>query len=239
VPIIYALLDPRDGVVRYIGYSKNRPSQRLAHHVCHAIEGSKTPCACWVRELLSEGKIPDIITLKIDATFEDEVAEISARRAAGEPILNVNNGGPGAPGKRGPMSIEQRQKISAALKGRKLPSEQIEARRGRKMPPRTDAHRAALSTAKTGTKASKETLAKLSASHMGKPWNGISKEGLARRGIKVAEAKARIRVERFGEEKIYEAIQMMRGGARLYAAAEFLGCTNKTMRRLFKGTHRG
>lgn len=174
-PIIYSLHDPETEELRYIGYSRTTPGQRLGHHIGHAVEGSSTLCAEWIRSIIATGRLPIIRVIKEDATFDDEVAEIAAQRQAGARLLNVANGGKGAPGVK--KTPEQRQAMSLRAKEReksKIYTPEMRAAmsarsKGVKKPPRTAEHRANIAAAHRGMKASEEARRNMSLAHIGKP----------------------------------------------------------------------
>lgn len=60
---IYALVDPRNETVRYIGKSKD-PKQRRRRHIIRARNGVDTHCYNWIRVLLSENLKPDLLVIE-------------------------------------------------------------------------------------------------------------------------------------------------------------------------------
>jgi hypothetical protein len=114
---IYALFDPRDGRVRYIGATSSKLFRRCATHraMCRK---TKSPVAVWVASLLDAGVRPSIRRV-FGPTEEWEQAErdaITAHREAGCELLNVTAGGMGCHGLI--PSKETRAKRSATLKAR-------------------------------------------------------------------------------------------------------------------------
>ena len=93
---IYALIDPRDGVVRYIGQTVQPLYNRLANHVDKARRGKdNTPKSEWIREILACGKRP-LIKLLCNVSKEqkrDEEAKWIERYK--ETVLNVAPAGAG------------------------------------------------------------------------------------------------------------------------------------------------
>lgn len=59
---IYALIDPRDSLVRYVGVTGAPLAERLAEHAIEA-RGSDTRKARWLRDLSSYGLTPSIVVL--------------------------------------------------------------------------------------------------------------------------------------------------------------------------------
>jgi hypothetical protein len=193
-PIIYSLHDPITDELRYIGYSTVSPANRLGHHLGHALEGSTTLCASWIRDLMAEGRYPVIRVVKQDATHADEVEAIATQRAAGARLLNVADGGKGARGvKRSP---EERARASERAKARDwaaywTPERRAAAsaaRKGVKNKPRTPEHIANLVAANTGKKRTVESRRKMSAARIGKPGPNLNAEQRARRSVAVARS---------------------------------------------------
>lgn len=164
---IYALKDPRDGAVRYIGKAKD-PKRRLYLHLREAKKGKiKTHKNYWVGLLLSLGETPEMELLDQVPDFQQnffERAYIKVYRELGTKLTNLTDGGDGG----------------ATTTGRKLSPERCAAISARnKGVPKTLEHRAALSSAligrpvpegkacrggrKPGFKQTEDTKAKISA----------------------------------------------------------------------------
>src|SRR5437763_1735964 len=95
---IYALVDPRDGMLRYIGKA-NDPVRRLAQHI-GAVRWRirRTRCAAWVRKLDGFGLTPTMRVLAwVDGSgwTEAEIAYIAAAKDAGFRLVNNSIGGSG------------------------------------------------------------------------------------------------------------------------------------------------
>src|ERR1044072_8527970 len=60
---IYGLVDP-EGLVRYVGRTKQRFSIRLCQHINGSRRKFKHPRAEWIRSLLEAGKRPKIVHLE-------------------------------------------------------------------------------------------------------------------------------------------------------------------------------
>lgn len=91
---IYALLDPRDQRLRYIGKANNS-AKRLASHIRDS-RRRNTPVLCWIRSLCAQGLVPIVkvlITVEYDRWKEYEVASIQIARRNGHSLLNVADGG--------------------------------------------------------------------------------------------------------------------------------------------------
>jgi len=62
--LIYGLIDPRDGGLRYIGKTHKRKEWRLNEHIECATDGDKRPIYSWINELLAVEIKPEIFILK-------------------------------------------------------------------------------------------------------------------------------------------------------------------------------
>lgn len=93
--IIYALLDPRSGAVRYVGKTKRALRARVRAHINRAPGQLRIPSAAWVAALAKDGLEPLAVEL---ARVEDdwEAAEqfwIAEMRRRGADLLNQTAGG--------------------------------------------------------------------------------------------------------------------------------------------------
>lgn len=50
-PIIYALIDPQERVIRYIGATRTPLHRRIGRHVSSAYAGKRSPVAEWLRDV--------------------------------------------------------------------------------------------------------------------------------------------------------------------------------------------
>jgi hypothetical protein len=111
---IYALRDPRDMEVRYIGWS-SRPAKRLKNHISAARTGSETGHkARWNRKLISIGMLPCCEILEHTTPKEWQPAEmrwIAYYRRLGNRLTNSTDGGEGMLGWK--PSVKTRAKMSA------------------------------------------------------------------------------------------------------------------------------
>lgn len=90
---IYALIDPRDGAVRYIGKAVH-PQRRLAGHLREMRR--RTPLYRWIGELRKRGYSPSMTILSTcpQADWPNEERRLIAwGRALGFLLLNVADGG--------------------------------------------------------------------------------------------------------------------------------------------------
>jgi hypothetical protein len=116
---IYALLDPRDESVRYVGATRKRLSQRLRHHEQsrHAAHNT-APRYEWLRDLAAAGLRPRIQELEVVPELRKAEAEqrwIEHYRGLGSDLLNVKRGGggPSSSAVRQRWTPEQRAHASA------------------------------------------------------------------------------------------------------------------------------
>lgn len=93
-PQVYALIDPRDEAVRYVGQA-HRLGQRLASHVSRAKRHQgrdMLPVSVWIRELVAEGLKPRLEVLDPEPDDYAEARWIGAflRGPNGHRLTNVN-----------------------------------------------------------------------------------------------------------------------------------------------------
>lgn len=177
--IIYGLVDPRCGSVRYVGKS-TRGLKRPKEHKC---DRTRTKRGAWVRKLNRLGLEYGIVVLESEPEDLNQAEKwwIEAARAAhGDLVTNLSVGGEGVEGLR--CSAKTRAKLSAVRKGKK----------------HTPETRAKMSDARKGKRKSPEHRAKISAAHQGKKRGPLSSEhrskiGVAHKGMKRSpEARANI-----------------------------------------------
>ena len=98
---IYALVDPRDGQVRYIGKTSCTLSLRLSRHIASAKHelDSAYHRLTWLRKLLALGLLPEIRELERNPTdwAEAEARWIQHGRSHGWDLTNGTLGGEGYP----------------------------------------------------------------------------------------------------------------------------------------------
>lgn len=181
--LIYALVDPRSGAVRYIGKSATGMRRPNLHRKPSVLVHDRTHKAHWIRALQKEGLTYEVDVLEVVAERKllDEAERywIAEARKNDWPLTNHTDGGDGLSG--AVFSSEHRANISAANKGRKLTAEQrarmLLAIRGRDS--RTRSTVAACASNK-GRKHSAEAKAKIGAAHRGKT---VSAEARAKVGV--------------------------------------------------------
>lgn len=167
---IYALLEPDDNVVRYVGKTVGSVTERVGHHYTEARSGHVSHKCHWLRQLLAAGRMARWVVLDVAGSdwAEREREWIAFYRALfGDLLTNLADGGGGSLGYK--LSPEQRRRQSRALRKPKPPGfgEKIgNYWRGRSL---SAEHRAKVSAARLGTHLSPEHRAKLSASQSGIP----------------------------------------------------------------------
>lgn len=127
---VYALIDPRDSSVRYVGVTTSSLHRRLTQHISDVrrLSGRKTD---WLKELLGAGIKPSIKPLETG----DGISWIAAEKHwilhySSAVLYNASPGGkmPSLEGRAAisrklkgvPKTPEMRAKLSAAMKGRVL-----------------------------------------------------------------------------------------------------------------------
>lgn len=110
---IYALIDPRDNRIRYVGKA-DEPQQRLSSHVS-GCRRENYRSSKWIRELLDLGLRPRLEILEpveFEKWPEREKHWIRVMRDRGIALLNVADGGMGATGVR--LTEEAKRKLGDA-----------------------------------------------------------------------------------------------------------------------------
>lgn len=182
--IVYALIDPRTSLTRYIGKSSTGMKRPRNHVLASRLRRDRSHKANWIRELLAAGLAYTIVILEQveDASLLDasERRWIAHGRAQAWPLTNLTEGGDG-PTEARPKVVREKireacrrpeaiAKMSAANKGRVRTLEHQEklatAIRGRKHTPEA---RAKMSATRTGIVFSPDHRASIAASKLGKP----------------------------------------------------------------------
>jgi GIY-YIG catalytic domain len=95
--LVYALADPRDHRIRYVGKTQRTARQRLNGHVGDARRGvRKAAVVNWVGSLLAEGVTPEALVLEHVRACDDayEREQIWIRRLRCDRLLNHCDRGP-------------------------------------------------------------------------------------------------------------------------------------------------
>ena len=140
--LIYGLVDPQTGQLRYIGKSSHG-LQRPKEHMCPGkLKREQTHKSHWIRHLLSMGASPEILILEELFSYveldEAEIRLIEYYTSIGCSLTNHTKGGDGVFGYK--HTLDSRKKISEANKGRPL----------------TEEHRKLISSIRTGKPLSEE-----------------------------------------------------------------------------------
>ena len=122
--IIYTLTDPRDGLIKYVGKTKNSLIRRLQCHESDArSRKTRNPNINWIKSLLSDGFHPIIEEIEKvdDAEWEhSEMFWIGQLKAWGFELKNMTIGGDRGGDWTGKHhSIETKAKIGKANEGSK------------------------------------------------------------------------------------------------------------------------
>ena len=95
---VYALVDPRDSAIRYVGQSQD-PQMRLSSHVKNAHRGDNSHRSRWIRKLLEVSLEPTLHILQACSSREQasnsERFWISYGYAVGWQLTNMTAGGDG------------------------------------------------------------------------------------------------------------------------------------------------
>lgn len=119
---VYALVDPRDGGLRYVGKTVYSPERRLAGHINHAKKNGRSRCSRWILRLLELELRPEVVVLEetpegVGLLNEAECRWIAKLRAEGVDLCNQTTGGDGGPTMLGrTQTAEARALVAAANK---------------------------------------------------------------------------------------------------------------------------
>jgi hypothetical protein len=150
--IVYGLLDPRTGSLRYVGKTHRTAHRRLRRHLAECYLRGDSHKERWLRALLRLGLEPSIIEIERCETADDLVEaerfHIAYARSSGCDLVNATDGGDGTAGmKHTPEAIA---KIRCALTGK----------------PKSRQHRERSASAQRGRAITEETRARLCAAYI-------------------------------------------------------------------------
>lgn len=117
---IYGLIDPRTGLLRYIGKTSQSLTIRLKNH-CTDGHRKYDHRANWIRSLAAAGFRPQIVEIETCAGdgCQEEIYHIALARNDGVKLVNQSLGGEGVSGfKQSPAAVEKR---AAKRRGKPLP----------------------------------------------------------------------------------------------------------------------
>lgn len=164
--IIYILLDPLTGEIRYVGFTSGTMKDRLTQHTKEK-RGKYNHRICWIQSLLRNGSMPVMQQLQEVHDSEWRSAErywIAYFRSIGCPLTNLTDGGDGTIGYN--HSEESKAKMSASRLGKtasKECREKMSASRKGKV--KSEETRSKIRAANTGHTVSAETRAKIGAAN--------------------------------------------------------------------------
>lgn len=189
--IIYGLVDPFSGFVRYIGQSTNGVRRAKVHSYPVQLQIQRhTHKSRWLSKLKTTGG-PKIVVLEVvpsvDQLSDYERFWIAQGRGLGWPLTNITDGGEGLLGYK--HSVVTKKKIQLANLGKKFsaasrakmgeakrnPSAEArqnmrKAQLGRPAPKISKAGRERMRRSKEGVPRDTETKEKLRYAHVGKTW---------------------------------------------------------------------
>lgn len=131
--IVYGLVDPTIGDIRYVGQTTMAPRKRLQAHIRDSRE-PKLPVQFWIRKVIEAGGNVEMVMLNDAAIWnETEIETIARLRVDGARLLNVLDGGEGALGHK--ATLEWREAQAARTKA------WWDSRLDRTQPPWTEEHK--------------------------------------------------------------------------------------------------
>lgn len=149
---MYALVNPINNEIRYVGKTTQSLTERLSKHLHDSLK-NKHKTACWIKSLKKLDMTPNIVELDFvvnDSWIECEQFWIMYFKFLGANLTNHTKGGEGLIGHA--HSEETKNKLKNALTGRSLSKE----------------HKEKLHLAGLGRKHTEETKQKLRIKHLGK-----------------------------------------------------------------------
>lgn len=161
---IYALFDPRNNSIRYVGKTTNRCSERLR---CHVWDRRRSHKRNWIQSLLAIGLLPRLEIIEAvprERWREAERFWITYLRFLGCQLTNVAAGGDGAdsvsPSTRHQMSVHSKTHPLVGPRMRQL-------NLSRKGIPLSEEHRSKISLGGRGLTRSAETRNRMSRARVG------------------------------------------------------------------------
>jgi group I intron endonuclease len=199
--IIYGLIDPRDGQLRYIGKS-TIGTRRIKSHCYKNSLKPRTLNVNWIKSLLNKGLTPDYIIIEEhnnpENLIEAEIFNIAYFKSIGCNLNNMTLGGEGTLGRK--FSESTRKRLSEVNKGNKHALGAQRSLEYCKM----------ISKRNKGRQMSELTKAKLLESHLGKKQ---TPEHIKKRMDKInaqprkphsAEAKLKMSLAKLGKKHNYQ-----------------------------------
>jgi hypothetical protein len=127
---VYGLIDPRTGLLRYIGVSRRPLCKRLAVHICESKCGAQSHRCRWIRQILACGLRPRIVEIEccpVTDGRQEERYHIALAKQDGIRLVNSTDGGDGIPGLQ--HSEKTRRLLSEQRKGIRWTDERRSQRR--------------------------------------------------------------------------------------------------------------
>jgi group I intron endonuclease len=160
--LIYGLVDPRDGNLRYIGKSSQGLGRAREHSYPSYLDVDRSYCANWIRELQELGLTYTSVVIQdfedADILSQAEMYWIAYFRTIGCRLTNLTLGGEGHLGYS--PNQETRSKISSALKGKVRSASHSKAiskaKKGKSTGKRTEECKKKMSNSHKNSKKSKE-----------------------------------------------------------------------------------
>lgn len=186
--LIYVLVDPRDGEIRYVGWTTQTLAKRYKSHLAYKSRAYRSK---WIQLLVRQGTRPIMRLIQAVPAKDGPRAEIywiRFHRELGCRLVNLTNGGDGAPGHT--VSAATRAKMSAAHRGQK-PTDATRAKLRVAARDRTADHRAKIGAANAGRTWSAASRGKISAYRSGRAATSATRKKLSdagrRRKLTIAE----------------------------------------------------
>ena len=176
---IYVLIDPRNGEVRYVGWTVH-PKTRLRDHIKPSRVSGNQRRDRWIASLLRHGFRPrmDIIECGTGDYAKAESHWIRHYRSLGYDLTNHTDGGEGAPGRR--HTAEAKARMSEKRRGRKPTPQALAAARAATLGKSRPAHVVAAMRSKLrGREKSAEHRKNLAASKLGKKLSDAHRKKLS------------------------------------------------------------
>ena len=193
--IVYGLIDPNDGELRYVGKSSSGITRPRRHLMTCGRRAARGHLNHWLNELYEkDSRIPSILILEHCQNNDDallaEMRLIRVFREAGIHLTNTTDGGEGAMGYR--HTKETRDKIVASLIGRH----------------HSDETKKRISDCNKGKVMSSESIKKMKRWHSGKKLSESHKAAI-RKAVKSPEVLAKNRAWHLGRKPSEEARRKM------------------------------
>ena len=234
---IYALIDPRTNEIRYVGKTDDLKTRIRRHNT----EKGKDHRYYWIHQLHQCGLKPEVIILEVvtkENWQERERYWISFYRDQGARLVNIADGGNGAPGVK--PSLETLFKMSESMKkswiGRprvKITEEhrKVFTMEGRKHTPET---KLKMSVASKGVKKSPEAIEHIRKAKTGAKYGPISEE--KREKLRVQKLGERNPMAKLTHEKAEEIrCKYAAGDISLSQLGREYGVDTKQIHRIVKG----